>query len=53
MRDNMKKRMNRIKVIFLSVTDEVDNVVSNYAANFLITKLEYISGTIGEMENVL
>lgn len=51
--DKMKKQISEIKASFLSVIDEVDNVFSNDAVNLLMTNIEYISGTIKEIENVL
>ena len=53
MTDEMKRQMSEIKALFLSVIDEVDSAFSNNAANLLMAKLEHISKTIKDMENVL
>ena len=53
MTDEMKRQISEIKSSFLSVIDEVDSAFSNDAANLLIAKLEHISRTIKEIENVL
>lgn len=51
--DDVKQQLNKIKAAFLSVTTEIDSIFSNNAVELLTKISEYLSLTVGEIEQVL